>query len=97
MTTYGHKDENNKFLVKKWNVEPSMFYTDDWNKAEVELVKHGDLIRLEHIMTRRNIHSHQEPAPISKKQLQVTGYGEVGGLSLLEQAWALSRWPRPLF
>ena len=32
-------------------------------------------------MTKRNIHSHQEHAPISKKQLQVTGYGEVRGQS----------------
>jgi len=28
-------------------------------------------------MTRRNVHSHHEHAPISKKQYQVTGYGEV--------------------
>ena len=35
------------------------------------MVKHGDLVRLEHVMTRRNIHSHQQPAPMSKKQFQV--------------------------
>ena len=46
----------------------------EWNDAEIELVKHGDLIRLEHILTRRNIHSHQEPAPLSKKQFQVLNY-----------------------
>ena len=40
-------------------------------------VRHGDLIRLEHVMTGRNVHSHQEPAPMSKKMYQVTGYGEV--------------------
>ena len=44
---------------------------------EPELVKHGDLVRLEHITTRRNLHSHKEIAPISKKHYQVTGYGEV--------------------
>lgn len=44
---------------------------------ESELVKHGDLVRLEHITTRRNLHSHKEIAPISKKHYQVTGYGEV--------------------
>jgi hypothetical protein len=38
VTSYGHKDENNKFLVKKWNVEPPTLYSDDWEKAEVELV-----------------------------------------------------------
>ena len=46
-------------------------------KLEVELIKHGDLVRLEHVITRRNIHSHQQPAPMSKKQFQITGYGEV--------------------
>ena len=46
-------------------------YTEEWSNADVELVKHGDLIRLEHVMTRRNVHSHQQPAPLSKKQFQV--------------------------
>lgn len=41
------------------------------------MLKHGDLIRLEHVATRRNLHSHNEPAPMTKKHLQVTGYGEV--------------------
>ncbi len=40
-------------------------------EEEVELVRHGDLIRLEHVMTGRNIHTHQEPAPVSKKMYQV--------------------------
>ncbi len=42
-------------------------------EEEVELVRHGDLIRLEHVMTGRNIHTHQEPAPVSKKMYQVPG------------------------
>ena len=46
----------------------------EWDDAEIELVKHGDLIRLEHILTRRNIHSHQQPAPLSKKQFQVCNF-----------------------
>lgn len=77
MTAYAHKDDNNKLLVKKWNVEPPVIYSKEWQDEEVEYVKHGDLIRLEHIMTKRNLHSHQEPAPMSKKMYQVTGYGEV--------------------
>lgn len=70
MTTYTHKDDNNLFLVKKYNAE----LVDD---EDVEILKNGDLIRLEHVSTRRNIHSHREMAPISKKHYQVTGYGEV--------------------
>ena len=49
-----------------------IFYLiQEWDDAKIEFVKHGDLIRLEHILTRRNVHTHQEPAPLSKKQFQV--------------------------
>ena len=45
MTSYGHKDDNNKFLVKKWNEDPPLPYTQAWNDMEPEFVKHGDLVR----------------------------------------------------
>nr|XP_003705238.1 PREDICTED: protein O-mannosyl-transferase 2 isoform X1 [Megachile rotundata]XP_012145078.1 PREDICTED: protein O-mannosyl-transferase 2 isoform X1 [Megachile rotundata]XP_012145079.1 PREDICTED: protein O-mannosyl-transferase 2 isoform X1 [Megachile rotundata] len=70
ITTYSHKDDNNLWLIK-------MFDTDDI-PVEPVLVKHGDLVRLEHVITHRNLHSHKEIAPISKKHYQVTGYGENG-------------------
>merc|ERR1712172_167188 len=70
VTSYAHKDENNYFVMKKWNEEPSQ--DDD----AVDPVKSGDLVRLEHLSSKRNIHSHLEPAPISKRHYQVTGYGE---------------------
>lgn len=70
ITTYSHKDENNKWRVKKIDVEPE-------ENDPVQVVKHGDLIRLEHLSTRRNLHSHDELAPLSRKHYQVTGYGEV--------------------
>lgn len=44
----------------------------------VQLVKSGDLVRLEHMPTKRNLHTHKEKAPITKKHYQVTGYGENG-------------------
>ncbi|KAF7990795.1 hypothetical protein HCN44_000600 [Aphidius gifuensis] len=70
ITTYSHKDENNLWLVKKFdtNIIPD----------KPEFIKSGDLIRLEHIITKRNLHSHKEPAPVTKKHYQVTGYGENG-------------------
>ena len=76
VTSYAHKDDNNRFLIKKWNEEPVDKDTD--KELPIELVRHGDLIRLEHVITGRNIHSHFEPAPVSKKMYQVTGYGENG-------------------
>uniref|UniRef100_A0A336M336 Protein O-mannosyl-transferase 2 n=1 Tax=Culicoides sonorensis TaxID=179676 RepID=A0A336M336_CULSO len=70
ITTYTHKDDNNRWLVKPYNKDPS--------QDTVQIVKHGDLIRLEHVQTRRNLHAHRELAPLTKKHFQVTGYGENG-------------------
>lgn len=70
VTTYTHKDENNIWLIKPFNKPHS-------DKAPLQLLRHGDLCRLEHLATKRNLHSHSEPAPMTKKHLQVTGYGEV--------------------
>ncbi|XP_067616158.1 protein O-mannosyl-transferase 2 isoform X2 [Eurosta solidaginis] len=69
VTTYTHKDDNNKWLIKPFN---KAGYT------EMKFVSHGDLIRLEHVATRRNLHSHGEQAPVTKRHRQVTGYGQQG-------------------
>ncbi|KAH8281231.1 hypothetical protein KR018_000149 [Drosophila ironensis] len=71
ITTYTHKDENNKFVLKPHNKQRVP-------KDKIQLLRHGDLVRLEHLMTKRNLHSHTEQAPMTKKHLQVTGYGENG-------------------
>ncbi|KAH8397963.1 hypothetical protein KR222_007494, partial [Zaprionus bogoriensis] len=71
ITTYTHKDDNNVWLIKPYNKPHT-------SKAKLRLLRHGDLVRFEHAVTRRNLHSHSEPAPMTKKHLQVTGYGESG-------------------
>nr|CAH7738251.1 unnamed protein product [Callosobruchus chinensis] len=81
ITTYTHKDDNNKWVIKKYNEEP--------NTDKVEIVKNGDLVRFEHVPTRRNLHSHKEQAPITKKHYQVTGYGE-NGTGDANDVWRLS-------
>ena len=68
VTTYAHKDENNVFVIKMWNEEPPN-NTDP--HAIVDLIKNGDLVRLEQVTSRRNIHSHRESAPVSKRHFQV--------------------------
>ncbi|XP_047741231.1 protein O-mannosyl-transferase 2, partial [Hyalella azteca] len=75
ITTYSHKDINNRWIVKKADSEPL-----DWDdeKEVPEIVRHGDLIRLEHVPTGRNLHSHALPAPVTTRHYQVTGYGENG-------------------
>lgn len=70
ITTYTHKDDNNKWLIKPYDKE-------SYGKKNVTIVRNGDLVRLEHLQTRRNLHSHNEKAPITVKHFQVTGYGEV--------------------
>jgi len=74
VTTYGHKDGNNRWFVKKFNKA-----APKWNSTDpIELLHNGDLIRLEHRPTRRHLHSHKQQAPISRKHYQVTGYGDNG-------------------
>ena len=53
---------------KMWNEEPPN-NTDP--HAIVDLIKNGDLVRLEQVTSRRNIHSHRESAPVSKRHFQV--------------------------
>ena len=45
-------------------------------------------MRLEHVNTRRNLHSHKEPAPLSKHQYQVSGYG-LNGTGDANDIWML--------
>lgn len=73
VTTYSHKDHNNQWHIKRYNKLPP-----SWNSTRpVDFVRHGDLLRLEHMDTGRNLHAHSEPAPLTYKHYQVTGYGEV--------------------
>ena len=91
VTTYSHKDENNLWKIKYPDRESSFTGTP-------QILKSGDLIRLEHIMTHRNLHSHREIAPITQKHYQVTGYGQNGvgdgnDMWIVEVVSATSRTP----
>ncbi|KAL8589782.1 hypothetical protein ACOMHN_020785 [Nucella lapillus] len=79
VTTYSHKDENNV-----WKIKPAD--QDAGTDQPAVLVKNGDLIRLEHVITRRNLHSHKEPAPLSRRHYQVSGYG-VNGTGDANDVW----------
>uniref|UniRef100_A0A3P9K8N8 Protein O-mannosyl-transferase 2 n=1 Tax=Oryzias latipes TaxID=8090 RepID=A0A3P9K8N8_ORYLA len=68
VTAYLHKDYNNLWLVRK----PE---ENDSESRTPVLVRHGDIIRLEHKETTRNLHAHRQEAPLTKKHFQVTGYG----------------------
>ena len=52
-------------------------------------VRRGELIRLEHVLTRRNLHSHPNiPAPKDKTQQEVTACGD-GGFCDTNDDWIL--------
>ncbi|XP_019864301.1 PREDICTED: protein O-mannosyl-transferase 2-like isoform X2 [Amphimedon queenslandica] len=72
VTAYSHKDDNNKWLVKRAN--DTNFNASD----EYQLVKNGDWIVLEHVSTKRNLHSHNIDGPITKSHKQVSCYGQDG-------------------
>ncbi|XP_078479374.1 LOW QUALITY PROTEIN: protein O-mannosyl-transferase 2-like [Lampetra planeri] len=72
VTAYLHKDYNNLWLVNRPADTKSLSETPD-------LVRHGDIVRLEHVETTRNLHSHLQEAPLTKKHFQVTGYGNGTG------------------
>ena len=60
---YLRRDDNNHFLVKRWAGDPRP-------RGEA-LVRHGDLVRLEHVNTRRNLHSHNRRALVAPNHYQV--------------------------
>ncbi|KAJ1964261.1 Protein O-mannosyltransferase 2 [Dipsacomyces acuminosporus] len=70
ITGYAHKDPNNDWIVSKIHGQSYGNTTDT-----LEFLKDGDVVRLLHGHTSRNLHSHQVNAPISKREWEVTGYG----------------------
>ncbi|KAF9288076.1 Protein O-mannosyltransferase 2 [Mortierella alpina] len=67
ITCYGHKDANNNFFIQRpWGVNG----TD-----AIQILKHGDVVRLVHELTGRNLHSHRIHAPLTAEHWEVSGYG----------------------
>ncbi len=73
VTCYHYKDENNDFVITPlWNEE--QLKVND-TTTPLRFVKNGSVIRLVHNMTKRNLHSHNVAAPVTKENLEVSGYG----------------------
>ena len=70
VTCYHYKDENNDWtILPRWD-EPAY----DPN-APLRFLKDGDVVRLRHSPTSRNLHSHPVPAPVTKLNHEVSCYG----------------------
>ncbi|KDQ16238.1 glycosyltransferase family 39 protein [Botryobasidium botryosum FD-172 SS1] len=71
VTCYHYKDENNQ-----WTVLPAWGETPyDPNADDVDFLKDGDVVRLQHVPTKRNLHSHVVPAPVTSLNHEVSCYG----------------------
>lgn len=72
VTTYHHKDGNNEWLVEhmRWDE----FYSDE---EELRFIEDGDIIRLMHPSTGRNLHSHEIAAPLTRGKWEVSCYGNI--------------------
>lgn len=70
VTCYHYKDENNEWtLLPRWD-EP-----DYDPNGEIRFLKSGDVIRLKHAPTTRNLHSHTVMAPVTTLNYEVSCYG----------------------
>jgi hypothetical protein len=71
VTAFEGADDNDFWIIKGPHGQPEDF------RAE-QPVRNGDIVRLEHLLTRRNLHSHPGfPSPVTGQQ-EVTCYGENG-------------------
>jgi len=72
VTCYHYRDANNDWVVTPLLHEPT------YNESQpIRFLKHGSVIRLVHMMTGRNLHTHSIPAPITTLNHEVAGYGNV--------------------
>ena len=70
VTCYHYKDDNNNWIVlPRWDEKP--YDPND----QLRFLKDGDVIRLQHQPTTRNLHSHNVPAPVTKLNNEVSCYG----------------------
>lgn len=82
VTIYHHKDANNLFAIKRPFVLNVTYSENDLHDPteEEDLInlRHGDSVRLLHLLTGRFLHSHHEQAPVSTKKehhSEVSCYG----------------------
>ncbi|PWY66288.1 PMT-domain-containing protein [Aspergillus eucalypticola CBS 122712] len=84
ITLYPHKDENNIFVLENQTQPLGPYGTVEgplaWDNITAEYIEDGAVIRLDHLITRRRIHSHDERPPVTDVdwQFEVSAYGYDG-------------------
>lgn len=72
VTCYHHKDSNNE-----WWIYPNRNQPELNTEEHPHLVANGDVLRLVHFQTGRNLHSHEIKAPLTKAHQEVSCYGNM--------------------
>ena len=70
VTCYHYKDDNNH-----WTILPIWDQPQYDPNRPLRYLEHGDAVRLQHVPTTRNLHSHPIPAPLTKVNHEVSCYG----------------------
>lgn len=70
VTAYSDQDSNDYWLVKVQHGLPS-------DRKSGQSLRHNDILRLEHVPTKTNLHSHIAPSPLTGQQ-EVTAFGVDG-------------------
>ncbi len=77
VTCYHYRDNNNEFIITPpWGEKQLPSVNDTDAQEPPRMLKNGDVIRLVHDQTKRNIHSHNVAAPVTKENLEVSAYGD---------------------
>ncbi|OOF96214.1 glycosyltransferase family 39 protein [Aspergillus carbonarius ITEM 5010] len=72
VTCYHHKDANND-----WFIYPNRYEPEFDPEGPLRFIGDGEIIRLIHGQTGRNLHSHAISAPVTKSQFEVSCYGNI--------------------
>ncbi|KAK9477113.1 Dolichyl-phosphate-mannose-protein mannosyltransferase-domain-containing protein [Lipomyces japonicus] len=80
VTLYPHKDENNVWLLDNVTGSDTDYRAVTEPGQQPIFLKHGDIIRLQHVVTHRRLHSHDVRPPVTEAEWQneVSAYGHEG-------------------
>jgi dolichyl-phosphate-mannose-protein mannosyltransferase len=76
VTCYHHKDDNNHWTIRPPRDLDINSYEKKDDETFIRFVKDGDVVRLQHASTLRNLHSHPVSAPLTSSQYEVSCYGD---------------------
>src|SRR5271169_5766778 len=86
ITLYPHRDDNNIWVIANqtdpeipYNASGTIFFYNKSNVAPV-FIENGAVIRLQHLITEKRLHSHDVRPPVTDVdwQNEVSGYGFPG-------------------